>query len=99
METSGLEPEITICKIDVLPIKPCPLFSIFYICDKKNNTKHTSQNDNNTKMYMTGIYIYIHIVSEKRLERSRLKSVKLKLTLSTNFSTRTNIIKCILRQK
>ena len=24
METSGLEPEITICKIIVLPFKPCP---------------------------------------------------------------------------
>ena len=25
METSGLDPEITICKIAVLPIKLCPL--------------------------------------------------------------------------
>jgi hypothetical protein len=25
METSGLDPEITICKIAVLPVKLCPL--------------------------------------------------------------------------
>ena len=30
METSRLEPEITICKIAVLPIKLCPLFIIYY---------------------------------------------------------------------
>ena len=28
METSGLDPEITICKIVVLPVKLCPLIII-----------------------------------------------------------------------
>lgn len=30
METSGLDPELTICKIAVLPVKLCPL-SLIYI--------------------------------------------------------------------
>ncbi len=28
METTGLEPVITLCKSAVLPIKPCPLLAI-----------------------------------------------------------------------
>ena len=36
METSGLDPEITICKIAVLPIKLYPLISIkTYKCNHK----------------------------------------------------------------
>ena len=31
METSGLDPEITICKIAVLPIKLCPLIIVVFI--------------------------------------------------------------------
>jgi hypothetical protein len=31
METSGLDPEITICKIAVLPVKLCPLIIIYNI--------------------------------------------------------------------
>ena len=29
METSGLDPEITICKIAVLPVKLCPPYYIY----------------------------------------------------------------------
>jgi hypothetical protein len=36
METSGLDPEITICKIAVLPIKLCPPY--YYII--YNNTMY-----------------------------------------------------------
>jgi hypothetical protein len=34
LETSGLDPEITICKIVVLPVKLCPLiiFTFFFQC-------------------------------------------------------------------
>ena len=31
METSGLDPEITICKIVVLPVKLCPLCLLFEV--------------------------------------------------------------------
>ena len=33
METSGLDPEITICKIAVLPVKLCPLFNEVHVID------------------------------------------------------------------
>ena len=33
METSGIDPEITICKIAVLPIKLCPL--IWFLSEKR----------------------------------------------------------------
>jgi hypothetical protein len=35
METSGLDPEITICKIAVLPIKLCPLIGNLPILSEK----------------------------------------------------------------
>ena len=35
METSGLDPEITICKIAVLPVKLCPLAKYFYYLSEK----------------------------------------------------------------
>ncbi len=35
METSGLDPEITICKIAVLPIKLCPLINKLPILSEK----------------------------------------------------------------
>ena len=57
LETSGLDPEITICKIAVLPIKLCPL--LYY-----------PRNDLN-----------VHDIT----------SIKLKLILSTNSSTRIKI--------
>ena len=35
METSGLDPEITICKIVVLPVKLCPLIIVVFIIRTK----------------------------------------------------------------
>ncbi len=37
METSGLDPEITICKIAVLPVKLCPLANSFFYFYPKND--------------------------------------------------------------
>ena len=48
METSGFDPEITIRKIAVLPVKLYPLYNIYYY------------------------------ISEKRIERLRFYSIKLK---------------------
>jgi hypothetical protein len=81
METSGLDPEITICKIAVLPIKLYPL-STFKL--------------SNFKLYLVLIIIiYQYILSivlfypRNDLNVHELKSIKLKLILSTNSSTRT----------
>ena len=40
METSGLDPEITICKIAVLPIKLCPLAKLINAYPKNDLNVH-----------------------------------------------------------
>ena len=64
METSGLEPEMTTCKIVVLPIKLYPL--------------------KNKCTYIVPLFSY----PKNDLNVHDFISVKLKLTLSTNSSTR-----------
>src|SRR5271154_1750483 len=74
METSRLEPEITICKIAVLPIKLCPLFIIIYYPRNDLNVhdikpaklKFALSTNSSTRIfifsYMIYIYIYIYIL-------------------------------------
>jgi hypothetical protein len=76
METSGLDPEITICKIAVLPIKLYPL-STFKLTKKFLGC---------TYKYILSIVFYY---PRNDLNVHELKSIKLKLILSTNSSTRT----------
>ena len=75
METSGLEPEMTTCKIAALPIKLCPLFLL------KKVKIHI-------KIYHKYTLIDTFFYPRNDLNVHEISSVNFKFTLSTNSSTR-----------
>ena|SRR5580692_2017932 len=105
METSGLDPEITICKIAVLPIKLCPLIIVVFIIRIKYGvfiltvsayfgTVLYIENKSNKSKKAKAIRVrkQKHILISYPKEDLNLYDVistKLKFVLSTNSSTRT----------
>ncbi len=58
METTGLEPVITLCKSAVLPIKPCPLIALkLIIILVKHICMKISKAVNIRKKYIYYVYI------------------------------------------
>lgn len=89
MEKSGIEPEIAICKIDVLPIKLYPL-PIGYI---SFNVMRSHMIYNICKIPSSYLFSNLFSYPKNDLNVYDKKSVSLKFTLSTNSSIRINIIK------
>ena len=72
MEILGLDPRIMTCKVIVLPVKLYPLYTKTFRLELKKWS---------LKLHILPLnYVFL---SEKRLERSRFSSTKLKLVLST----------------
>lgn len=72
METSGLDPELTICKIAVLPVKLCPL-SLIYLFFYKTLTYitflFTDQLSMQDTSYMSSSKPFLICLAKKNLAK------------------------------
>jgi hypothetical protein len=94
MEKSGIEPEIAICKIDVLPIKLYPLpfrYISFNVVQLHIHIRMIYSISCN--MLISYFFSCLFSYPKNDLNVYDKKSVSLKFTLSTNSSIRINKIK------